>query len=62
MYVVTPKDMNIKALDLKAEVQKKLNAKIASIKDDRTYLEKMHEIAVTGKLGVWWRSIPDKKD
>ena len=48
----------IKALELKADVQKKLAQKFKTMPSSMTYADKIHKVARSGRLGNWWKSLP----
>lgn len=48
----------IKAVGLKADVQKKLARKFKTMPSTMTYADKIHKVARSGRLGNWWKSLP----
>jgi|GEM_PF-4579366 hypothetical protein len=48
----------IKAVELKADVQKKLARKLKTMPSSMSYADKIHKVARSGRLGNWWKSLP----
>ena len=48
----------IKAVELKADVQKKLARKFRTMPSSMSYADKIHKVARSGRLGNWWKSLP----
>ena len=55
-----PPEQRLDAIKFKEEMQAKLEEKLAGLSpEDRT--RKIRELAETGPLGEWWKSLPRAK-
>ena len=58
--MTTAVQKKIKAVELKADVQRKLARKFKSMPSSMYYADKIHRIVSSGRLGNWWKSLPSQ--